>query len=794
MAREGDIVRKRIILCVAFACVNLLSALEGPSVYKMTEGQLRGAAQSGATDDRVTACQELAHRGTAASVPALAEMLGEDVEPALFHAALYALQNIPDVEADAALAAVEAKASGVRRAAIAHVRAARAGKVPALEGYAGATETLTAFPPKNAAQKGDMAAFPALVDAAAGVGPAATLARFQLAGFPNPEADMKLMALARGDDAKKARLALGVLGERRARATMPQIIELARSTTDDRLRVEAFKALAQIGDAKRDVPAMLALLAEMPEEERLAGAIVRMVAREFLPERKPIKVIEATFGNFESKRVEDVKLMVDSLIDAGMTEIMAGCRLVGRGGFHRDPAPGMTKELRIAYVVGDGPVQRVTVPDSTMLSFGESVLPDRVAKPIVEAALKAKGPMRAALSGIIGALERRGRVPGSDAVLFRPIFNGKDLTGWKQEGDFFSVRDGVLVAESTAEKPCGKGRYLVYAAEPFADFELRGSFRLGRTANSGIQLRSKPDLLKDTGYQADMNGSGGYVGYLYCTGQHLVGERGADVALVGEGRKSVVRFADGKELQQVYRVGEWNDIRVVAKGRLLVVWINGVRTVAVADARTDFLPDIGYLSLQLHPGPPMKAEFRDLRIRTDAVALDANLENTLLRRMEQLSMGDAPSFEGAAWIWHKDGQKKGAKVAFRAELDLPPGEIEKAGIVFSCDDGAVMTVNGQEVARQTDGKLWYTPTAVLDLKRTNLTPGNNRIEVAAENGPGCAAFIAAVEVAYRDGRILRLPTGARGWKASLEGGPFGAPSVVGAYGCRPYGKFPKEGK
>ena len=125
---------------------------------------------------------------------------------------------------------------------------------------------------------------------------------------------------------------------------------------------------------------------------------------------------------------------------------------------------------------------------------------------------------------------------------------------------------------------------------------------------------------------------------------------------------------------------------------------------------------------------------------------------------------------------------------------MPPGEIEKAGIVFSCDDGAVMTVNGQEVARQTDGKLWYTPTAVLDLKRTNLTPGNNRIEVAAENGPGCAAFIAAVEVAYRDGRIVRLPTGARGWKVSLEGGPFGAPSVVGAYGCRPYGKFPKEGK
>lgn len=781
--------KKMVVLGALMACACSLSALEGPSVYKMSEGQLLEVARSGALDDRMTACQELAHRGTAASVPVLAGMLGENAELTLFHAALYALQGIPGAETDAALAAAEAKSSGAHREAIAHVRAARGGKVFALEGYAGATEALTAFPPKTAVQKGDLAAVPVLVDVAAGSGPDATLARFQLAGFPNSEVDARLMELARGSDAKKAQLALRVLGERRAHAMLPQVVEFARATKDERLRVEAFKALAQIGDAKRDLPVLLALLAEMPQEERLAGAIVRLASNEFLPESNPVKVIEAKFGNFDSRRVADVKLMVDSLIEAGAREIMAGCRLVGRGGFHRDPAPGMTKELRIAYSVGGGPVQRAVVPDSTVLSFGESALPDCVAKPIVEAALRARGPARAALAGVVGALARRGRVPGSDAVLFRPIFNGRDLTGWKQDGDFFYVRDGVLVGESTPEKPCAKGRYLVYEAEPFADFELRGSFRLGRSANSGIQLRSKPDLLKDTGYQADMNGSGSYVGYLYCTGQHLVGERGADVTLAEGGRKRVVRFADDKEIQKVYRPGAWNDFRVVAKGRILAVWINGVRTVAVADARKDFLPDGGYLSIQLHPGPPMKAEFRDLRIRTDAVALDANLENTLLARLEEMSLGDAPSFEGADWIWHANGQRQGAKVAFRAELDLPQGEIEKAGIVFSCDDSAVFCVNGREVARQTDGKLWYTPTAVRDLKQSNLSPGRNVIEVSAENNASCAAFIAVVAVTYKDGRIVRLPTGMRGWKASLEGGPFAEPSVIGTYGCRPYGKF-----
>ena len=787
---------KRFLMSLVLGCACVAGALEGPSVYKMTEAQLLDVAKAGALDDRMTACQELAHRGTAASVPVLAEMLKSN-EPSVFHSALYALQNIPGAEVDAALAAAATSAAlpESARQAIAHVRAARAGKVFALEKYAGATEALTAFPPKTAIRNGDMSAFPALVEAASGTGRNAVQARFQLAGFPNAAADAKLMELARGGDAKKARLALGVLGERRARAVMPQILALARATKDDRLRIEAFKALAQIGDAKRDLPAMLSLLAEMPEEDRLAGAIVRMASREFMPERKPIKVIDAKFGNFAAGRVADVKLMVDSLIEAGSTEIMSGCRLVGRGGFHSDPAPGMTKELRIAYVVGNGPVQRQTVPDSTILSFGESSLPECVAKPLVEAALRAKGTARTALAGIVGALERRGRVPGSDAVLFRPIFNGKDLDGWKQDANFFYAKDGVLVGESTPEKPCKKSQYLVYAKEKLADFELRGSFRLSKSANSGIQVRSTDSTTTDTGYQADMNGSGSIVGYFYCTGQHLVGKRGCNVVLAPDGRKSEEAFAADKSIQDVYRVGEWNDIRVVAKGNILAMWVNGVRTVTVADARPEFLPATGYISIQLHQGHSMKVEFRDLRVRTDSVELDPNLENALRKKMDALEFGGAPSFEGAEWIWHKAAQNKdGAKVAFRAELELPPGQIDTSALIFSCDDSAVFSVNGKEVGWQNNGKLWMTPTAVIGPSRTNLVPGKNVIEVAAENNLGCAAFLAMIEVTYTDGRIVRFPTNGRGWKASVDGKTFEQPQVVCPYGSAPYGKFNTEGK
>ena len=762
--------------------------LEGAAVFKMTEAQLVEVAKCGDGNDRVTACQELGHRGTASSVPALAAMLGEP-DPAIFHAALYALANIPGGEADAALSAAEASAAAGRREAIAHVRTARAKGYPALDAYKGATEAVTAFPPKTPAQKGDMAAFAAIVEAATSGGHAGNLARLQLVGFPGKGVEGALLAMARGDDAKKSRLAFSVLGERKARGALKELLDMARNPASERMRRGALNALSQVCDPRRDMPALLELLAMAPDDEQMRSTVVRVAAAAFDPANRRVKVVDAKFGNFESRRVADVKLMVESLLEAGSREIMSGCRLVGRGGFHHDPAPGKSKELRISYSIDGGPVRCDTVQENSVIAFSENVLCEGVAKTLVDAALAAKGAYRTAVVHVISALDRRGVVPGSDAVLFRPLFNGRDLSGWRQNGDFFSARDGILVGESTPEKPCAASQYLVYGAEQFGDFELRCSFRLGKTSNSGIQVRSTDSMTKDTGYQADMDGSGSIVGYFYCTGQHLVGKRGCDVVISSGGRKSVTAFADDAELQKVYREGEWNDLRVVAKGSALAMWVNGVRMASVMDGRSSYLPEKGYISIQLHQGRPMKAEFRDIRVRTTDVSLETSLETALLQRLYALSQGEAPSFEGASWIWHKNGQRDGAKVAFKAELELPQGEIDRAGLVFSCDDSATFSINGREVASQTGAKLWYTPTAVVDAQRTNLAVGRNVIEVAAANDKGCAAFIAAIEVEYKDGRIVRLHTGPRGWTASLGGSAPEAPTVIAPYGDGPYGRF-----
>jgi hypothetical protein len=53
----------------------------------------------------------------------------------------------------------------------------------------------------------------------------------------------------------------------------------------------------------------------------------------------------------------------------------------------------------------------------------------------------------------------------------------------------------------------------------------------------------------------------------------------------------------------------------VVRGRRIDVWVNGVRTTSVEDAREEFLPAKGHIAVQLHQGPPMKVEFRDVRVK-----------------------------------------------------------------------------------------------------------------------------------------------------------------------------------
>ena len=73
----------------------------------------------------------------------------------------------------------------------------------------------------------------------------------------------------------------------------------------------------------------------------------------------------------------------------------------------------------------------------------------------------------------------------------RRIFNGKDLTGWDGDPRLWSVKDGAIRGETTAEVPAKGNTFIIWKEGVTKDFELRLSFRCNATNNSGIQYRSK---------------------------------------------------------------------------------------------------------------------------------------------------------------------------------------------------------------------------------------------------------------------------------------------------------------
>ena len=198
---------------------------------------------------------------------------------------------------------------------------------------------------------------------------------------------------------------------------------------------------------------------------------------------------------------------------------------------------------------------------------------------------------------------------------FTPMFNGVDLKQWKGGDGWWQVKDGILQAQSSEEKPCKKNSHLIWTGGEPGDFEMRAEFRLSPGANSGIQIRSNDQEFGDSGYQADMNGGGNYVGFLYHPKQHLVGERGAKVVIDAKGQKTVTRFADSKALQEkVFKGDDWNDYTIICKGPAITLFVNGMKTCEFEDHRPD-TPRKGFITLQMHAGPPMKIQYRNLRIK-----------------------------------------------------------------------------------------------------------------------------------------------------------------------------------
>lgn len=203
---------------------------------------------------------------------------------------------------------------------------------------------------------------------------------------------------------------------------------------------------------------------------------------------------------------------------------------------------------------------------------------------------------------------------------FKPIFDGRTLDGWKSpEMSYFSVKDGTITARSTEQNPCKSNQFLVWQLGEVDDFELMLKYRISgsESANSGIQIRSRVEQDGHAvGYQADIDLAGRYAGALYDErGRGMLAERGQKTIVGLDGKMTHTPLGDADALMNNIKKDDWNDYHIVARGNQIILKVNGQMTAEVIDNEKAQCELSGILALQLHAGPPMTVQFKDIKLK-----------------------------------------------------------------------------------------------------------------------------------------------------------------------------------
>ena len=186
---------------------------------------------------------------------------------------------------------------------------------------------------------------------------------------------------------------------------------------------------------------------------------------------------------------------------------------------------------------------------------------------------------------------------------WKPLFNGRDLTGWKMTGPGkFEVENGLL-------KTVGGMGLLYNEAGPVGDGRIRVVFKTsGERDNSGIVIRmpeppTDPWYGVHNGYEVQIDGSGDE---WHCTG---------------------AIYSLSKVLKRAQKpMGEWNTLEIEQKGPRTRVFLNGqlvndYREGQVVPERKQWYepvrgprPNAGYVGVQNHD-PRSTVYFREISIK-----------------------------------------------------------------------------------------------------------------------------------------------------------------------------------
>lgn len=226
----------------------------------------------------------------------------------------------------------------------------------------------------------------------------------------------------------------------------------------------------------------------------------------------------------------------------------------------------------------------------------------------------------------------------ADEEGFVSIFDGKTLDNWKGDANYWQVENACLVGTVTPETILENNTFIVWQGGQPEDFELKLEYRISESGNSGINYRStylkgKPYALR--GYQCDIDGKNRY------TGQNYEEKKRTTLAYKGEKvlisttdnpevkenirsnvekncwqtREVVSQLGDSETFNSKIKNNDWNQVHLIIKGNSLKHYINGTLMSDVTDNDTMHRSIKGYIGVQVHVGPPMKVEFKNIRLK-----------------------------------------------------------------------------------------------------------------------------------------------------------------------------------
>ena len=218
-----------------------------------------------------------------------------------------------------------------------------------------------------------------------------------------------------------------------------------------------------------------------------------------------------------------------------------------------------------------------------------------------------------------------GRGPGieplalDDHTGFDAIFDGKSLKGWDGDPAYWRAENETIIGESTADKPLKANTFLIWRVGQPKDFELKLEYRINST-NSGVQYRSvelpKVGKWVMKGYQADIDFENRYTGQLYEErGRNFLAMRGQMTRLQPGSKRVVANLSGGEDLKSLIKVNDWNQLHIIARGNALTHVMNGRLMAVVIDDDAANRAMGGLIGFQLHMGPPMKVEYRNIWLK-----------------------------------------------------------------------------------------------------------------------------------------------------------------------------------